>query len=114
MDAAFWPFATCRVPRHDARRKYSEADIDVALRLAYIWWRQSTTRFCRRHVRDDFPRQTVTDIAKGVAFRCSNPDCQCATTAANAAQDGIITLGVAAHICAASPGGPRYDPGQAQ
>jgi hypothetical protein len=31
---------------------------------------------------------------------------------ANAAQDGLITIGVAAHICAASPGGPRYNPAQ--
>jgi hypothetical protein len=32
------------------------------------------------------------------------------TVGANAAQDGIVTIGVAAHICAASAGGPRYDP----
>jgi hypothetical protein len=62
-------------------------------------------------MRDDFPKQTIVDIAKGVGYRCSNPNCQCATVAANAAQDGIITIGVAAHICAASSGGPRYDPG---
>jgi hypothetical protein len=30
----------------------------------------------------------------------------------DAAQDGTITIGVAAHICAASPGGPRYNPAQ--
>ena len=59
-------------------------------------------------MRDDFPRQTITEIAKGVGFRCSNPECGRPTVGANEAQDGLITIGVAAHICAASPGGPRY------
>ena len=63
-------------------------------------------------MRDDFPKQTITEIAKGVGYRCSNPECTRPTVGANAAQDGIITLGVAAHICAASPGGPRYNSAQ--
>lgn len=63
-------------------------------------------------MRDDFPRQTIADIAKGVGYRCSNPECGRPTVGANAAQDGIITIGVGAHICAASQGGPRYDPVQ--
>lgn len=62
-----------------------------------------------RHVRDDFTKRTVTEIAKGVAYRCSNPECRRPTVGANAAQDGTIIIGVAAHICAASPGGPRYN-----
>jgi hypothetical protein len=63
-------------------------------------------------VRDDFPKRTITEIAKGVGFRCSNPECARPTVGANAAQDGTIIIGVAAHICAASPGGPRYNPAQ--
>ena len=63
-------------------------------------------------MRDDFSKQTITKIAKGVGYRCSNPDCGKPTVGANAAQDGIITIGVAAHICAASMGGPRYNPAQ--
>ena len=63
-------------------------------------------------MRDDFPKQTITEIAKGVGYRCSNPECARPTVGANAAQDGLITIGVAAHICAASPGGPRYEPVQ--
>jgi hypothetical protein len=59
-------------------------------------------------VRDDFTKRTITEIAKAVSYRCSNPECRRSTVAANAAQDGIITIGVAAHIHAASPGGPRY------
>jgi len=68
----------------------------------------------RFSVRDNFTRQVIAEIAKGVGYLCSNPDCRRPTIAANAAQDGIVTLGVAAHICAASPGGPRHDPGQTQ
>jgi hypothetical protein len=63
-------------------------------------------------VRDDFTKRTVTEIAKGVAYRCSNPDCRRPTLSANATQDGTIIIGVAAHICAASPGGPRYNAAQ--
>jgi hypothetical protein len=63
-------------------------------------------------VRDDFTRQTVTEIAKGVGYRCSNPECRRPTVGANAKRDGTIIIGVAAHICAASPGGPRYDAAQ--
>jgi hypothetical protein len=63
-------------------------------------------------VRDDFSKQTITEIAKGVGYRCSNPKCARPTVGANAEQDGLITIGVAAHICAASPGGPRYEAAQ--
>ena len=63
-------------------------------------------------MRDDFTKRTITEIAKGVAYRCSNPECRRPTVGANAAQDGTIIIGVAAHICAASPGGPRYNAAQ--
>jgi hypothetical protein len=60
-------------------------------------------------VRDDFSKSTVTELAKVAGYRCCNPECRRPTVGANAAQDGSITIGVAAHICAAAPGGPRYD-----
>jgi hypothetical protein len=63
-------------------------------------------------VRDDFLKQTITEIAKGVGYRCSNPECARPTVAANAEQTGVVTIGVAAHICAASPGGARYNSAQ--
>jgi hypothetical protein len=65
-------------------------------------------------VRDDFPKQTITEIAKGVGYSCSNPECNRPTVSANAVQDGLIMIGVAAHICAAAPGGPRYNPAQSR
>lgn len=60
-------------------------------------------------MRDNFTKQTVLEIAKGVSWRCSNPDCGRPTVAANEAQDDTIVIGDAAHICAASADGPRYD-----
>jgi hypothetical protein len=60
-------------------------------------------------VRDNFTKQTALEIAKGVTWRCSNPNCGRPTVAANEAQDDTIVIGDAAHICAASPDGPRYD-----
>ena len=60
-------------------------------------------------MRDEFTSRTISDVARAVSYRCSNPGCQRSTVGANAAQDGIINLGVAAHITAASPGGPRYN-----
>jgi hypothetical protein len=40
---------------------------------------------------------------------CSNPQCRKLTTGPAAADDGIINVGVAAHITAAIAGGPRFD-----
>ena len=48
-------------------------------------------------------------MAARVASRCSNPDCGAVTSAARLGGSGAINIGVAAHITAASPGGPRYD-----
>ena len=60
-------------------------------------------------MRDNFSKQTVIEIAKGAGWRCCNPDCRRATVAANEAQDDTIIIADAAHICAASVDGPRYD-----
>lgn len=43
------------------------------------------------------------------AYFCANPDCGILTVAPQEADGGTINIGVAAHITAASPGGPRYD-----
>jgi tetratricopeptide (TPR) repeat protein len=44
------------------------------------------------------------------SYRCSNPDCGVITIGPAADPEKTVNLGVAAHITAASPGGPRYDP----
>jgi hypothetical protein len=60
--------------------------------------------------RDDFPKPLIRKLALRVGYLCSNPDCQAATAGPQEDPLGAISLGVAAHITAASNGGPRYDP----
>src|SRR5262245_39425954 len=59
--------------------------------------------------RDDFSRQTQDTLAKRVGVRCSNPSCRQLTTGPRSTSHHIINIGVAAHITAASAGGPRFD-----
>lgn len=61
-------------------------------------------------MRDDFPGRVKTVLASRAASRCSNPDCGAVTSGPGLAPDSAVNVGVAAHITAASPGGPRYDP----
>jgi len=59
--------------------------------------------------RDDFPRKVKQALAGRVAYRCSNPDCGARTSGPQADPSKAVNVGVAAHITAASPGGPRFD-----
>ncbi len=61
-------------------------------------------------MRDDFTQQILDILAKSVAIRCSNPACRKLTTGPRSEATKIINIGVGAHITAAAPGGPRYDP----
>lgn len=60
--------------------------------------------------RDDFTSKTIQILGKRVNFICSNPECRRGTMAASSDSENFTNTGVAAHICAAAPGGPRYDP----
>lgn len=65
----------------------------------------------RGHFRQDIQKQLM--MRAGV--RCSNPDCRRPTTGPNrTSKIQAASVGVAAHIRAASPGGPRYDPLQTE
>src|SRR6266851_5472339 len=59
--------------------------------------------------RDEFPEATKRAIAARVAYRCSNPDCRAQTAGPQVEAGKTLNVGVAAHISAAAPGGPRYD-----
>jgi len=59
--------------------------------------------------RDDFSSQVKDVLAKRVGYRCSNPACRKPTSGPQTNPAKAINLGVAAHLTAASPGGPRYD-----
>jgi len=61
-------------------------------------------------VRDEFTNATKEELANRVGFRCSNPACRQPTRGPQSDSSGIVNIGVAAHITAASPDGPRYDP----
>ena len=60
--------------------------------------------------RDDFPPSVKRVLADRVAHRCSNPDCRARTSGPQSDPAKAINVGVAAHITAAAPGGPRHDP----
>jgi len=66
-------------------------------------------RFWGMSSRDEFPESVKRNIAARVNSRCSNPDCGAWTSGPQAEPDKALNIGVAAHIAAASPGGPRYD-----
>jgi len=59
--------------------------------------------------RDDFSSATKELLANRVGRKCSNPMCRKLTCGANENPEKITNIGVAAHICAAAKGGPRYD-----
>src|ERR1035438_1369019 len=59
--------------------------------------------------RDEFTKETKDILAKRVGLRCSNPNCRRPTSGPQAHPRKTVNIGVAAHIAAAAPGGPRYD-----
>jgi hypothetical protein len=60
-------------------------------------------------LRDDFNAKVKDILAKRVAYRCSNPSCRALTSGPGADPNRALNIGVAAHITAAAPGGPRFD-----
>lgn len=61
-------------------------------------------------MRDDFTKATIEALADRAGNRCSNPACRQLTSGPRSEPDRAVNIGVAAHITAASEGGPRYDP----
>ncbi|TWR25492.1 hypothetical protein FPZ42_12905 [Mucilaginibacter achroorhodeus] len=59
--------------------------------------------------RDNFSQNLTRILAERVGYLCSNPRCRCFTVGPNENRDKSTRIGEAAHITAASPGGPRYD-----
>ena len=68
------------------------------------------SHFVTRKNRDDFTASTKLKIAKRAGWLCSYPPCRTPTVGGTSDGQGEINIGTAAHICAAAPGGPRYDP----
>jgi nucleoside phosphorylase/predicted NACHT family NTPase len=61
-------------------------------------------------MRDDFPEDVKRTVAARVGNRCSRPDCRALTSGPQVDPSKALNVGVAAHITAASPGGPRFNP----
>jgi hypothetical protein len=59
--------------------------------------------------RHDFTQRTKEILAKRVRYSCSNPICGKSTIGPHSEKEKTLLIGIAAHITAASPGGPRYD-----
>jgi len=60
-------------------------------------------------MRDNFNKPTKETLAKRVCYHCSNPSCDKITVGPHSDSTKSTLLGVAAHITAAAPKGPRYD-----
>lgn len=60
--------------------------------------------------RDDFSQKVKDTLAKRVGYKCSNPNCNKETSGPHSDLNKSLSTGVAAHITAAAPDGPRYDP----
>jgi len=60
--------------------------------------------------KDDFPAKVIERLRARVGFRCSHPSCRVPTSGPGEGEMDVAHFGRAAHITAASPGGPRYDP----
>jgi hypothetical protein len=68
----------------------------------------------RNKKRDEFTPKTKLQIAKRAGWLCADPECRRQTVGATSDGAGEIMVGEASHICAAAPGGPRYDPGMSE
>lgn len=67
------------------------------------------------HSRHSFTPSVIGKVAERAAYICSNPSCNRVTIGPDsAAAHKSIKSGKGAHICAASPGGPRYDMSQTE
>jgi len=62
--------------------------------------------------RDEFSSKTKRTVAMRASYMCSNPNCHQNTVGPHSDPEKSLGTGVAAHICAAAPGGARYDAGQ--
>ncbi|MBU9621420.1 hypothetical protein KTE47_27820 [Burkholderia multivorans] len=60
--------------------------------------------------RDNFPLSVVNALRQRVHSFCSNPACRRQTVGPHTDSSKVVVTGIAAHITAASPNGPRYDP----
>lgn len=59
--------------------------------------------------RQNFPKKTILLLRDRAGDICSKPDCRVHTVGSSSGEQKSVSIGVAAHICAALPGGARYN-----
>ena len=64
--------------------------------------------------RDDFSKPVVEALARRAAYICTNPGCRKPTLSPSRHPEKALFTGVASHITAAAPRGPRHDPSLTQ
>jgi len=62
-----------------------------------------------KSTRDEFSAATKRKLGSRVGLRCSNPGCRVCTSGPAMEEDGLVHVGVAAHISAAARRGPRFN-----
>jgi hypothetical protein len=62
-----------------------------------------------RKSRDDFHASIKRILAARVGGKCSNPECRAPTAGPTSSSEAVSNVGIAAHITAASAGGPRFE-----
>lgn len=62
------------------------------------------------NLRDNFPQSVVNALRQRVHSFCSNPECRRQTMGPHSDSSKAVVTGIAAHITAAGPNGPRYEP----
>src|SRR5690242_10450826 len=97
------------VARRRSRGDFSQQSPHVAVTRLNRGVRQGLSRMSAES-RDDFPESAKRALSARVNAKCSNPDCGAATSGPQLDPCKALNVGVAAHIAAAAPGGPRYDP----
>ena len=64
--------------------------------------------------RHEFSQDTIRKLCERVGSTCSNPDCAAPTKGPHSGGEKAISVGMACHVHAASPGGPRHDAEQSE
>jgi hypothetical protein len=67
-----------------------------------------------RSSRAEFTKPVQTTSAERAGYICSNPDCRASTVGPHSDPQKSLKVGEVAHIKAAAPGGPRFDPDQSE
>lgn len=75
----------------------------------------SKPKLTTKSKRDNFTQDTVNKLRRRAGNICSNPECYKQTLEPQITDEEKTTdTGIAAHICAASENGPRYDPAMSE